>query len=155
MAEENIQEPVLNEIKVDEVKVKELQELVDKKTADLSNKVYAVSMDANSLAVYSKVINSITWKGKEALGILEINKQLDEITKKGISNDVIFLGALTIEASHYFLNRYESTGTENAQGFIDLFKKIEQALSNISQDNKNLDDLKKDLAAAQQGITAE
>lgn len=147
-------EEVLPEVVIDEAKVASLQKALDAKNSELSNKVYAVSMNAESLAVYSKVIESLTWKGKEALGILEISKKLKEIEEKGISNDVIFLNALTVEASHYFLNRFESTGSESAESFLDLFKKLEQALSAISQDNKDLDDLKKDLAAAQQGLEA-
>lgn len=147
-------EEVLPEVVIDEAKVASLQKALDAKNSELSNKVYAVFMNAESLAVYSKVIESLTWKGKEALGILEISKKLKEIEEKGISNDVIFLNALTVEASHYFLNRFESTGSESAESFLDLFKKLEQALSAISQDNKDLDDLKKDLAAAQQGLEA-
>jgi hypothetical protein len=147
-------EEVLQEVVIDEAKVATLQKALDAKMAELSNKVYAVSMNASSLAVYSKVIESIKWKGKEGLGILEITKKLNEVENKGISNDAIFLNALTIEASHYFLNRYESEGSSNAESFIDLFKKIEQALSAVSQDNKDLEDLNKDLAAAQQGLEA-
>lgn len=147
-------EKVLQEVVIDEAKVAALQKALDAKMEELSGKVYAVAMNSSSLAVYSKVIESITWKGKEGLGIMEITKKLNEIESKGITNDVIFLNALTIEASHYFLNRYESTGSNNAESFIDLFKKLEQALSAVSQDNKDLEDLNKDLAAAQQGLEA-
>ena len=149
MSEENFQEVV-----IDEAKVAALQSALESKMSELSNKVYAVSMNAESLEVYSNVIESITWKGKEGLGILEITKKLKEVTKNGISNDVIFLNALTIEASHYFLNRFESSGSSAAESFIDLFKKLEQALSAVSQDNKDLEDLNRDLAAAQQGLEA-
>jgi hypothetical protein len=147
-------EEVLQEVVIDEAKVAALQKALEAKMSELSNKVYAVSMNAESLEVYSKVIESITWKGKEGLGVLEITKKLKEVTKNGISNDVIFLNALTIEASHYFLNRYESKGSSDAEKFIDLFKKLEQALSAVSQDNKDLEDLNTDLAAAQQGLEA-
>ena len=149
MSEENFKEVV-----IDEVKVAALQSALESKMSELSNKVYAVSMNAESLEVYSNVIESITWKGKEGLGILEITKKLKDVTKNGISNDAIFLNALTIEASHYFLNRFESSGSSSAESFIDLFKKLEQALSAVSQDNKDLEDLNKDLAAAQQGLEA-
>ena len=147
-------EEFLQEVVVDEAKVAALQKALETKMSELSNKVYAVSMNAESLEVYSNVIESITWKGKEGLGILEITKKLKEVTKNGISNDAIFLNALTIEASHYFLNRFESSGSRVAESFIDLFKKLEQALSAVSQDNKDLEDLNKDLAAAQQGLEA-
>jgi hypothetical protein len=147
-------EEVLQEVVIDEAKVAALQKALEAKVSELSNKVYAVSMNSGSLEVYSRVIESITWKGKEGLGVLEITKKLKEVIKNGISNDVIFLNALTIEASHYFLNRYESKGSDDAEKFIDLYKKLEQALSSVSQDNKDLEDLNKDLAAAQQGLEA-
>lgn len=147
-------EEVLQEVIIDEARVDNAKKALDSKMQELSNKVYAISMNAASLEVYFKVIESITWKGKEGLGILEITKKLKEIKDKGISNDAIFLNALTIEASHYFLNRYESSGSDNAESFIDLFKKLEQGLSLVSQDNKDLEDLNKDLAAAQQGLEA-
>jgi len=149
MSEENFKEVV-----IDEVKVAALQSALESKMSELSNKVYAVSMNAESLEVYSNVIESITWKGKEGLGILEITKKLKDVTKNGISNDAIFLNALTIEASHYFLNRFESSGSSSAESFIDLFKKLEQALSAVSQDNKDLEDINRELAAAQQGLEA-
>jgi len=64
------------------------------------------------------------------------------------------MNALEIEATHYFLNKFTGKGEELAKDFIKIFKSFEQSLNNISQDNKELDDLRKDLAAAQQGIEA-
>lgn len=147
-------EEILQEVVIDEAKVASAQKALDLKMEELSEKVYAVSMNSSSLEVYSNVIESIKWKGKESLGILEITKKLKEIKSKGISNDAIFLDALTIEASHYFLNKYESSGSDDAFKFIDLFKKIEQALSLVSHDNKDLENLNKELSAAQQGLEA-
>jgi hypothetical protein len=144
----------LNEVTVDEAKVAALQKKVDDKKAELSGKSYGVSMTSQDLEVYSKVIGETEWKGKEALGILEITKKIEEIQKDGIKNGVVFMTALEIEATHYFLNRFTGKGDGLAKDFIKIFKSFEQSLSNISQDNKDLDDLRKDLAAAQQGIEA-
>ena len=57
-------EEVLQEVVVDEAKVASLQKALDVKMAELSNKVYAVSMNASSLEVYSEVIESIKWRDK-------------------------------------------------------------------------------------------
>jgi glutaredoxin 2 len=72
----------------------------------------------------------------------------------GIKNNVIFMSALEIEATHYFLNKFTGKGDSLAKDFIKIFKSFEQSLNNIGQDNKELDDLRKDLSAAQQGIEA-
>lgn len=142
------------EIKIDEAKVAELQKKVDEKVQELSGKSYAVSMSKDDLEVYSSTMEGIEWKGKEALGILEITKKINSIKKEGIKNNVVFMSALEIEATHYFLNKFSGKGNELAEKFIKIFKAFEQSLSTISHDNKELDDLRKDLAAAQQGIEA-
>jgi predicted Holliday junction resolvase-like endonuclease len=140
---------------IDQEKVEALQKKVEAKEAELSKKVYAVEMNESLLQTYAEVMETIQWKGKEALGIVEIFKKIDSIKEKGISNNVAFLGALEIEASHYFFNRYETSGSEIAERFIKLFTSFEAALSNIAEDNKELGSLKQDLAAAQQGLEAE
>lgn len=145
-------EALLKEVTVDEAKVADLQGKVDKKVAELSNKTYAVSMSKDDLETYSTVMEGIDWRGKEALGILEISKKIDQITKDGIKNNAVYMSALEIEATHYFLNKFEGKGSSLASKFIKIFKSFEQALSGISQDNKELDDLRKELAAAQQGL---
>ena len=148
-------EELLNEIKVDQKKVDELQTALDKKQEEISKKVYAVSMTAKDLEVYDDIVSSLEWRGKEALGILEITKKIEETKSAGIKNGVVFMTALEIEATHYFLNKFSGKGKSLANDFIRIFKSFEQALTNISMDNKELDDIKKDLAAAQQGLETE
>lgn len=152
MAEELITEL---EIEVDQKKIDKLQSVLEKKQEELVKKVYAVSMTSQDLDVYDDIISSLEWKGKEALGILEITKRIEETKSDGIKNGVIFMNALEIEASHYFLNKFSGKGKSLAKDFIRIFKAFEQSLTNISMDNKELDDLKKDLAAAQQGLKSE
>jgi len=148
-------EQLITEVEVDQKRVDELQSALDKKQQELSKKVYGVSMTSKDLEVYNDIISSLEWRGKEALGILEITKKIDDVRASGIKNDVIFMNALEIEATHYFLNKFSGQGKSLANDFIRLFKAFEQSLTNISLDNKELDDLKKDLAAAQQGLESE
>lgn len=148
-------EELITEVEVDQKRVDELQSALDKKQQELSKKVYGVSMTSKDLEVYNDIISSLEWRGKEALGILEITKKIDEVKEGGIKNGIIFMSALEIEATHYFLNKFSGKGKSLANDFIRIFKSFEQALTNISMDNKELDDLKKDLAAAQQGLESE
>lgn len=145
-------EELAKEIVIDEAKIADLQSKIDKKVAELSNKAYAVSMSSEDLEIYGMVIEGIEWRGKESLGILEISKKIDQTSKEGIKNNVIYMGALEIEATHYFLNKFSGKGKELAAKFIKIFKSFEQALNGIGQDNKELEDLRKELAAAQQGL---
>jgi len=145
----------LPDVIVDEQKVKEAQEKLDSLTKEVSTKAYAVPMDKDKLYFFTKVINEIEWKGKEALGILEISKSISKISDKGIKDNVVFMSALEIEASHYFLNKFTASGVLDAEKFISLFKSLEQALASIQADNKQINDLKTELAAAQQGMVAE
>lgn len=148
-------EELITEVELDQKKIDELQSAVEKKQQELGNKVYGVSMNAKDLEVYDDIISSLEWRGKEALGILEITKKIDEIKNEGIKSGVVFMSALEIEATHYFLNKFSGKGKSLANDFIRIFKAFEQSLTNISLDNKELDDLKKDLAAAQQGLESE
>lgn len=148
-------EELLDEVKIDQKKIDELQSALDKKQEELGKKVYAVSMTANDLEVYNDIISSLEWRGKEALGILEITRKIEETKNGGIKNGAVFMNALEIEATHYFLNKFSGKGKSLANDFIRIFKSFEQALTNISMDNKELDDLKKDLSAAQQGLETE
>jgi hypothetical protein len=137
---------------IDEVKVKDLQEKVESMYKDLSDKVYAISMDETSLNLLSGIIDDVEWKGKEALGVLEVGNKLNSIAEEGIKNNAIFMTALEIEASHYFLSKYTTRGRKNAGDFMKVYKSLDQALVNVRLDNKSYDELTKELSAAEQGL---
>ena len=59
---------------------------------------------------------------------------------------------MEIEASHYFLNKWSGKGVKDAEEFVGLIKGFEDSLSLIHQDNQNIKDLEKELAAAEQGL---
>lgn len=141
------------EIVIDEEKVESLKKEIETKAAELSKKVYAVGFNKDELQIFEDFINGVQWKGKEALGILEICKKIDSIKNEGIKNGAVFFTALEIEASHYFLNKYENKGKDSASDFIRIFKALEQSLSGVHSDNRDYEGLKKELAAAEQGLT--
>ena len=93
------------------------------------------------------------WNSTEALGVIEINRQISRIKKEGVKNGVIFLGALPLEASHYFLSKSKGIGLDSAESFINLYKVFDQALNDAKSDAASIKDLEKQLAAAMQGIT--
>ena len=140
-------------VNVDEAKIDALKKQIDEKRKELSKKVYAVSMDQGTFELFKNYINEeAEWGSTESLGIIEINKSIQKAEKEGIKDNTIYFGALTIEASHYFLSKGKGKGLESANRFIKIFKPIDIALSNVKDDNLVVNDLQKELNAAEQGL---
>jgi hypothetical protein len=120
----------------------------------LSTKVYAVQFEnADQIEQYTNFMaNEAQWREKEALGVIEICKVIDELKKDGIKNNILYMQALPLEASHYFISKQSGKGLKEAKDFIQLLKPFEQALESAKSDAREIQDLERELAAAQQGI---
>lgn len=132
---------------------------LEKSLADLkeknSKKVYAVKMDSNLLTdLIDFIENHAEWTQTESLGVIEIHKTLMETKKEGVKDNTIFLNALPLEATHYFLSKTKGRGLKEAESFISLFKPFSIALEEIKKDAAEVQSLEKELSAAQQGIEA-
>jgi len=138
----------------DEVLVNQIQDQIAAKKEEIRTKVYAVSCSDELFAKYEKFMSEdAEWNSTEALGIVEVNKHLQRIKKDGIKDGVIYLGALPLEASHYFLSKSKGSGLKSAEDFLKLFKAFDQALSDAKTDVTELKDFEKNLAAAMQGVS--
>jgi hypothetical protein len=120
----------------------------------LSTKVYAVQFESDSqIEQYvSFMQQDAEWREKEALGVIEICKVIDKLKEDGIKNNILYLQALPLEASHYFISKQSGKGLTEAKRFIELLKPFEQALESAKADAREIQDLERELAAAQQGI---
>ncbi len=120
----------------------------------LSTKVYAVQFESDSqIEQYvSFMQQDAEWREKEALGVIEICKVIDKLKDDGIKNNILYLQALPLEASHYFISKQSGKGLTEAKRFIELLKPFEQALESAKADAREIQDLERELAAAQQGI---
>ena len=129
------------------------KELGDKRKEN-REKLYAISMKESLLRRYENFMTEeVEWNSTEALGVVEVNKQIQKIKSEKIKDNVIYMGALPIEATHYFLNKATGKGVEDANSFIELYRPFDQALNDVKKDNQILQDLEKKLAAAMQGIS--
>lgn len=162
---ENMEQPVASEsmdyqtldqmeIKLDQNKIDSIQKELDEKTKEFNNKFYAISMDQNTLNNFTDYIeHDVEWNGVEALGVSEIMKTLRSIKEEGgVKDSVIFMKALSLEASHYFISRQRSKGVYSAKKFLDIYRPLDEALDDVKKDNKTLQEIKTRLKAAQQGI---
>ena len=97
--------------------------------------------------------NEAEWNSTEALGVKEVSKQIQKIKKEGVKNQVIYMSALPLEASHYFISKGRGKGLKSAETFIELYKPFDQALSDAKKDVSEIKDLEKQLGAAMQGVS--
>ena len=120
----------------------------------ISKKVYAVKFDSkadldNFLAFME---NDAEWREKEALGVIEICKVMDKAKKDGIKQETLYMSALPLEASHYFLSKTSGKGLKEAKKFISMLKPFSQSLESTKADAAEIQGLETELAAAQQGL---
>jgi CRISPR/Cas system CSM-associated protein Csm2 small subunit len=140
---------------LDTKKIQSLEDQVKKLKEDTAKKVYAVKMSAGLLEdLISFVEENAEWTQTESLGVIEVYKNLDKIRHDGVKDNTIYLNSLPLEATHYFLSKSKGRGLKEAENFISIFKPIAVALEEIKKDAAIIQDLEKDLAAAQQGIEA-
>ena len=129
------------------------KELGDKRKEN-REKLYSISMKESLLRRYENFMTEeVEWNSTEALGVVEVNKQIQKIKSEKIKDNVIYMGALPIEATHYFLNKVKGKGLIEANSFIELYRSFDQALNDVKSDNQILQDLEKKLAATMQGIS--
>lgn len=147
-------DPIMSNLNIDNELVKTLEDAIAEKKEEIKNKVYAVSFDDKLFAEYEKFISdSADWASTEALGIIQVDKTIQKIKKEGIKNGTVYLGALPLEASHYFLSKSKGVGKKSAESFLRLYKPLDMALSDAKSDVAEVKDLEKQLAAAMQGVT--
>lgn len=135
-------------------RIKAAEENLENAKKRVSTKVYAVqfeSMDQiNRFVEFME--NEAEWREKEALGVIEICKVLNQLKSDGIKNNILYLQALPLEASHYFISKKSGKGLTEAKDFISLLKPFEQGLESAKADAREIQDLEQELAAAQQGL---
>jgi len=120
-------------------------------------KKYEVAMDRLVLDKFELFFKSTAaFKGREATGVIEISNRIADFRTqlRDNSDKPIKMSAIEIEASHYFLNKYEGTGLSKAKDYLALLIPIESAMGEVSKDNKMLKELQSQLNASEQGLEA-
>ena len=150
-----LQDSILDSvIGIDQEKVDQLHKEISAKKEEIKTKLYAISCNQDLFSEYEKFMQEkAEWNSTEALGVVEVNKQIKKIRKEGIKDNTIYMSALPLEASHYFLSKSKGVGLKSAEDFLRLFKEFDQALSDAKEDAALVKDLEKQLAAAMQGVT--
>lgn len=139
---------------LDENKIQACEKRLAEAKEDLNQKVYAVKFEKKEdiESYFNFIENEAEWKEKEALGIIEISRIIESLKKQGIKQNTLFMQALPLEASHYFLSKTTGKGLKDAKKFISILKPFGLALEFAKQDAAKIGELEKELAAAQQGL---
>lgn len=141
-------------VSVDQELIDSVQKELEEKRKENREKLYAISMNESLLKRYEEFVREkAEWNSTEALGVVEVYKQIQRIKSEKIKDNVIYMGALPVEATHYFLNKVKGFGVEDANNFIELYRSFDQVLKDVKTDNQIVQDLEKKLAAAMQGIS--
>lgn len=139
--------------RIDHEKVQNLEEQIKTLKDKNSKKVYAVKLTGDLLGkLISFIEENAEWNQAEALGIIEIHKVLTKIKKEGVKDNTIFMEALPLEATHYFISKSKGKGLKEAQDFIDLFKPFSVSLEEVKKDAEAIKSLEKEVVAVQQGL---
>jgi len=120
----------------------------------ISKKVYAVKFDSKADLdnFFAFMENDAEWKEKESLGVIEICKVINKAKKDGIKQETLYISALPLEASHYFLSKTSGKGLSEAKKFISMLKPFSQSLESVKADAIEIQGLETELSAAQQGL---
>jgi hypothetical protein len=139
--------------KLDQAKIQDLRQKIADKKEQIARKEYAVGINSSNFQnLYSFMCTDAEWTQTECIGVIEVIKVLDAVKKEGIKDNTVFMGALPLEAIHYFLSKKKGKGLEEAIEFLDMWKPIDQALQSAKNDAVEIKDLEKQLSAAEQGI---
>ena len=130
---------------------KELEDL----RKELSTKKYLLDVDKKDVELLKTfIVNDATWKFTEALGIVEVTKELD-----AIKDGKLFIKALAIEAIYYYMSKVEGTGTKPAGSsfpsiteYLRVLKAITVGVERVKADNEKLNNAEFVLAARMEGI---
>lgn len=140
--------------RLNEGRIKAAEENLENAKKRVATKVYAIQFESmDQIERYMSFMeNEASWKEKEALGVIEICRVLEELKSDGIKNNILYMQALPLEASHYFISKQSGSGLAMAKDFISMLKPFEQGLESAKADAQEIQSLEKELAAAQQGI---
>lgn len=141
---------------IDQEAIKVTEKRIREKNDEMKDKVYSVSMTKSLLdRLNSFILNDVEWTNKEALGVIEVNKELLKINKEGIKSGFIYMKSLPLQAIHYFVSKSKGIGLESAEKHMELLKVLDEGLERSTADVKELKELENELAGLQQGLVTE
>jgi hypothetical protein len=123
--------------------VAKLQEEVDARNREMETKLYIVE---GGFETGEKLLKFVTeeaqWKFTEAIGVVEMTKEIEDATANAKGGKQLFLRVLPLEALWFFINKVEGVGLEKAKYYAtNLLKPIGDALARVKADRDAINEL--------------
>ena len=143
--------------KLNNASLEEAEILFEQLSDAVQNTLYTVKLsveEINSLKKY--IITGAKWKFTECLGIIEVEKALNEAKKAG----VFCAKALPIEAIYYYLSKVEGTGKKadgfgSVEEFIKILFAMNAVVEQIKAESEKIKTATFILAAKREGISTD
>jgi hypothetical protein len=137
-----------------------LAEMLEKKLIDFKNEIETKCYLIEGKTQTAKdILEFITVKAKwsftEAMGVIEVIKQLESSIKELESGKrkELMLNAVGLEATYYFMSKETGVGLSEAKHFFNnLIKPVSEALNRAKIDRDKRDQMERDLASIQAAI---
>jgi hypothetical protein len=127
---------------------------------EIESKKYLLSInDADMDLLRQFILKDAQWKFTEALGIVEIEKEL-KLAKSSDGN--YYLGAIATEAIYYYMSKIEgngkkvkSTSITSVDVYLRILRGITSSIEFIKKDTEKRNKLEFEVAARREGIEPE
>jgi len=120
-----------------------LQTEIDNRNRELETKLYIVEGGAAAGEAFIKfATKEAKWKFTEAIGIVEMLKEIEVAVANAKDGKQLFLRILPLEALWFFINKVEGIGLEDAKYYSDmLLKPVGDALARVKTDRESINEL--------------
>lgn len=123
--------------------VAKLQEEIDSRNREMETKLYIVEGGAEAGEKFLKFVTEESqWKFTEAIGVVEMTKEIEDAVANAKGGKQLFLRVLPLEALWFFINKVEGVGLEKAKYYANnLLKPIGDALARVKADRDAINEL--------------
>lgn len=123
--------------------IEALQGEIDTRNREMETKLYIVEGGAE---VGEKLLKFVTeeaqWKFTEAIGVVEMTKEIEDAVANTKGGKQLFLRVLPLEALWFFINKVEGVGLEKAKYYAtNLLKPVGDALARVKADRDAINEL--------------
>ncbi len=120
-----------------------LQKEIDQRKKELDEKLYIVEGGEEAgKKLLDFITNKAQWKFTEAMGIIEMTKEIQTAIENAKGGKELFLRTLPLEALWFFINKVEGVGLAEAKDYhYNLVHPVGQALSRVKGDRDQLNEL--------------
>jgi hypothetical protein len=116
---------------------------IETRNREMETKLYIVEGGAETGENLLKFVSEkAQWKFTEAIGVVEMTKEIEDAAANAKGGKQLFLRVLPLEALWFFINKVEGVGLEEAKYYsTNLLKPVGDALARVKADRDAINEL--------------